>query len=55
MLEFLFGFILGVWAGQSVALPNVASIVETWWKPRVEVEPKSAVEADPVFTGNIPT
>ncbi len=56
MLEFLFGFILGVWAGQSVALPSVGNYVETFWsqKPQQVIE-KVDEEAGPAFTGEMHT
>lgn len=55
MLEFLFGFVIGVWAGQSVPLPSVGNYVETFWaqKPQLTVKPDE--ETGPVFTGEIHT
>lgn len=56
MLEFLFGFIIGVWAGQSVPLPSVGNYVETFWAQKTQqVIEKVDEENGPVFTGDIHT
>ncbi len=56
MLEFLFGFIIGVWAGQSVPLPSVGNYFETFWaqKPQ-QVAAKVDEETGPIFTGEMHT
>jgi len=54
MFEFLFGFLLGVWAGQSVPLPSVAIYVQSYFVPKVEPPKQTQVE-EPLFTGQIPT
>lgn len=59
MLEFLFGWLLGVWMGQQLPLPSVQGQMEHWWnRPRIpaESESESTFEesAVPVFTGEIP-
>lgn len=56
MFEFLFGFILGVWAGQSVPLPNVGTYVQSYFAPKVEAtEEVSDKEQQPMFTGVMST
>ena len=56
MLEFLFGFLLGVWAGQSVPLPSVGNYIETFWvRQPSQVIDKMDEETGPLFTGTIPT
>tara|TARA_B110000285_G_scaffold235155_1_gene315209 strand:+ start:6918 stop:7100 length:183 start_codon:yes stop_codon:yes gene_type:complete len=56
MLEFLFGFVLGVWAGQSVPLPSIGTYVETFWVPKPQpVIEKVDEETGPVFTGGMHT
>jgi len=56
MLEFLFGFVLGVWVGQSVPLPSVGNYIENFWvqKPPQVIE-KVDEETGPVFTGEMHT
>ena len=57
MFEFLFGFVLGVWAGQSMPLPSVGQYVQGYFTPKVEqsvVENKEE-EEKPLFTGKMPT
>lgn len=53
MLEFLFGFILGVWAGQSVPLPSVGNYVDTFWTKKPEVIETADAETGPLFTGEM--
>tara|TARA_B110001452_G_scaffold266453_1_gene273363 strand:+ start:2893 stop:3075 length:183 start_codon:yes stop_codon:yes gene_type:complete len=56
MLEFLFGFILGVWAGQSVPLPSVGNYIEHFWvKKDPQVIEKQDEETGPAFTGEMHT
>lgn len=56
MLEFLFGFLLGVWAGQSVPLPSVGNYIENFWvRQPSQVIDKMDEETGPLFTGTIPT
>jgi len=60
MLEFLFGWLLGVWTAQQFKLPSVQTTIKTWWnsKPEITAEPQSPTEEDheatPVFTGDMP-
>jgi hypothetical protein len=57
MFEFLFGFVLGVWAGQSMPLPSMGQYVQGYFTPKVEqtvVENKEE-EEKPLFTGKMPT
>lgn len=58
MLEFLFGWLLGVWMGQQLPLPSVQTQIEHWWNQparQEEVATKVAEETDiPVFTGDMP-
>ena len=59
MLEFIFGWLLGVWMGQQLPLPSVQSQMEHWWNRSripVETESESGLEEStvPVFTGEIP-
>ena len=63
MLEFLFGWILGVWMGQQLPLPSVHAQVQQWWnKPTIQNvtqpstdETPSEQETVPLFTGEMPT
>ncbi len=58
MFEFLFGFILGVWAGQALPLPSVGVYVQSYFVPKVEVAPATEEvndeEQQPLFTGEMP-
>ena len=60
MLEFLFGWILGVWMGQQLPLPSVQMQIETWWNRPAAVRNDSASEIDkeeeeiPLFSGDMP-
>jgi len=58
MFEFIFGFILGIWAGQALPLPSVGTYVESFWTPKTLPE-KEITQVDeesaPMFTGAIPT
>jgi len=57
MFEFIFGFILGIWAGQALPLPSVGTYVESFWTPKTLPEKELQVdeESAPMFTGAIPT
>mgnify|MGYP001263058743 CR=1 FL=1 len=59
MLEFLFGFFLGVWAGQALPLPSVGIYLQSFWVPKIEqVKPVNNEEEEeviPLFSGNMPT
>jgi len=58
MFEFLFGFLLGVWAGQSMPLPSVANYVQSYFIPKVKappVEQSQVKEEEEIFTGSMPT
>ena len=60
MLEFLFGWVLGVWSAQQFNLPSVQTAIKTWWnsKSEVAVDTSEATEEDhettPIFTGDMP-
>lgn len=58
MLEFLFGWLLGVWMGQQLPLPSVQTQIENWWKQPAVKEDAAAEVTDetdiPVFTGDMP-
>lgn len=58
MLEFLFGWILGVWMGQQLPLPSVQTQIEHWWNNRnapVEDTEPTDETITPVFTGDMPS
>ena len=47
MLEFLFGWILGVWSAQQFNLPSVQTAIKTWWNSKPEVvDTSDATEED---------
>jgi hypothetical protein len=52
MIEFLFGYLIGVWMAQQFKLPDVQTRVIKWWRPTPEVatQPEESV---PMFTGTI--
>lgn len=61
MLEFLFGWVIGVWMGQQFPLPNVQIVIQKWWLTETpaanEADAEKAPEEDksvPVFTGTMP-
>jgi hypothetical protein len=63
MLEFIFGWLLGVWAAQQLPLPSIQIALQNWWTPptveQVSPEdPGDITEEDhentPIFTGNMP-
>lgn len=58
MIEFLFGFILGVWAGQALPLPSVGTYVQSYFVHKVEAAPRTEEvkdeEQQPLFTGEMP-
>ena len=51
MLEFLFGYLIGVWMAQQFKLPDVQSRVIKWWQ-KEEVKPE-VEETVPMFTGTM--
>lgn len=59
MFEFLFGFILGVWGGQTLPLPSVGTYIQSYFVPKVEpaavTEEVNDEEQQPLFTGEIHT
>lgn len=57
MLEFLFGFFLGVWAGQALPLPSVGIYLQSFWVPKIEQvkSVKEEEEVKPLFSGNMPS
>jgi hypothetical protein len=63
MLEFLFGWIIGVWMGQQLPLPSVQTVLHNWWVPKPEPQTASTTvsdameedhESSPLFTGDMP-
>ena len=55
MFEFLFGFILGVWAGQALPLPSVGTYVQSYFVPKAETQQEVKDEEEqPLFTGEMP-
>ena len=58
MLEFLFGWILGVWMAQQMTLPSVHQQIQTWWnKPQLPKQNTSEINEEdtvPLFTGEMP-
>jgi len=60
MLEFIFGWILGVWMGQQLPLPSVQMHIETWWNRPKTVQNDTVSEIDkeeeevPLFSGEMP-
>jgi len=57
MFEFLFGFFVGVWAGQALPLPSVGVYLQSYFASKVEVVQEQEEKEDqvPLFTGNIST
>lgn len=63
MLEFLFGWIIGVWMGQQLPLPSVHAQLQQWWnKPALqnntansESVESAEQETVPLFTGDMPS
>ena len=58
MLEFLFGWIVGVWMGQQLPLPSVHEKIQTWWdKPQItnQADENKTEETLPIFTGEMPS
>ena len=58
MLEFIFGWIIGVWMAQQMSLPSVHQQIQTWWyKPQLPDETTSEIKEEetvPLFTGKMP-
>lgn len=66
MLEFLFGWLIGVWMGQQLPLPLVQTVAHNWWFPKPDgnstpVVNESSIsptdedhESSPLFTGDMP-
>ena len=68
MLEFLFGWLIGVWMGQQLPLPLVQTVAHNWWFPNSTVDSTTTVndsstvsdamkedhESSPLFTGDMP-
>lgn len=65
MLEFIVGWIIGVWAAQQLPLPSVQIAIKNWWNgitPELQEQPPDASEitaedheSAPIFTGNMPS
>jgi len=63
MLEFLFGWVIGVWMGQQFPLPSVQTFIRNWWQTKVETNASPLVEeatsedheSVPLFTGDMPS
>tara|TARA_B110000285_G_C14817779_1_gene465042 strand:+ start:414 stop:596 length:183 start_codon:yes stop_codon:yes gene_type:complete len=59
MLEFVFGWIIGVWMGQQLPLPSVQTMIHNW-RGTVVVEnaEESSPEVNattPIFSGEMPS
>ena len=56
MLEFLFGWLVGVWMAQQLPLPMVQKMLDNWRNPPVEnAETVENIEEEqPIFTGEMP-
>ena len=55
MLEFLFGWLVGVWMAQQLPLPKVQQMLDQWRNPQIETVPTEQLEEDtPLFTGDMP-
>lgn len=61
MLEFLFGWILGVWCAQQFTLPSVHNAVKKWWNSNPSVTSEDTTnpteedhETTPIFSGDMP-
>tara|TARA_B100000780_G_scaffold251334_1_gene197926 strand:+ start:860 stop:1105 length:246 start_codon:yes stop_codon:yes gene_type:complete len=62
MLEFLFGWVIGVWMGQQLPLPSVQTLIHNWWQTKVATNVSQVVEeataedheSVPLFTGDMP-
>lgn len=60
MLEFLFGWLLGVWMGQQLPLPSVQKVIQEYMKsgqePATVPESNAVDQPDvPIFTGEMPS
>lgn len=61
MIEFLCGWIIGVWMGQQLPLPSVQQAVQRWWNNNQQAvtdntnEEVSEEDETPLFTGSMPT
>lgn len=56
MLEFLFGWLVGVWMAQQLPLPKVQKMLDNWRNPPEETANtvESVEEELPLFTGEMP-
>ena len=58
MLEFVFGWIIGVWMGQQLPLPSVQTMLHNWRGTVVETVEVSQPEDNattPIFSGEMPS
>lgn len=61
MIEFLCGWIIGVWMGQQLPLPSVQQAVQRWWNNNQQAvadntdEEVSEQDETQLFTGSMPT
>jgi hypothetical protein len=55
MIEFIFGFLFGVWAAQQFPLPSVQQYIKQWWQPQIPPDETDEGETIPIFTGEIPS
>lgn len=57
MLEFIFGWIVGVWMGQQLPLPSVQTMIHNWRGTVVETVEEETVEEEttPIFSGSMPS
>lgn len=58
MIEFLCGWIIGVWMGQQLPLPSVQEAIHNWWNKNQQVvdqeEEETQEEEARLFTGEMP-
>jgi len=58
MLEFIFGWGIGVWMGQQLPLPSVQTMIQNWRGTVIEQPAVTAPEEEetvPLFSGNMPS
>ena len=55
MLEFIFGWIVGVWMGQQLPLPSVQTMIHNWRGIEMDnVEVEETIIPPPIFSGEMP-
>ena len=58
MLEFIVGWIMGVWMGQQLPLPSVQTMIHNWRGTvveNVEVDTSENNATTPIFSGEMPS